>query len=117
MRNNPFSTIILTPTESQPISSNACSTSSLVNVFEGENENFGIYGFTNLNRVMEQISEGTSLKITYKGTKNLKTKYGLKDVHQVSVERWEDEETKLDEPPPFPGDEDVPPSTKEKLPF
>ena len=47
---------------------------------------FGVYGFTNLNRAMELIKLDTLCKLTYQGTKNIKTKYGLKDVHQVSVE-------------------------------
>jgi len=47
---------------------------------------FGIYGFTNLNRQMESVVVGKLCRITYKGTKNLKTKFGMKDVHQVLVE-------------------------------
>jgi hypothetical protein len=65
--------------------------------FDAEEGNFGIYGFTNLNRIMEGVSEGTDLRITYLGTKNIATKYGVKPVHQVKVEAWgEDlpEETK-----------------------
>lgn len=45
----------------------------------------GIYGFTNLDRAMESIVSGTKLRLTYLGTENVKTKYGMKDVHQVSV--------------------------------
>lgn len=47
---------------------------------------FGIYGFTNLNRVMEHIEPGAICRITYKGTENMQTKFGMKDVHQVLVE-------------------------------
>lgn len=47
---------------------------------------FGIYGFTNLNMKMENISEGLLCRVTYLGTKNMKTKFGMKDVHQVKVE-------------------------------
>lgn len=47
---------------------------------------FTIYGFTNLNRAMESVGINTFVWITYKGTQNVKTKYGMKDVHQVSVE-------------------------------
>lgn len=54
----------------------------------------GIYGFTNLNRVMEGICEGTLVRLTYLGTENLKTKFGMKDVHQVKVEI--DEEAGID---------------------
>lgn len=55
--------------------------------FRDENGNpFAIYGFTNLNRAMESISEGTLCKIVYTGTENVQTKFGMKDVHQVSVE-------------------------------
>lgn len=52
---------------------------------------FGIYGFTNLNRAMEALEEGTLVKITYQGTQNIQTKFGLKDVHQVSVQVWADD--------------------------
>lgn len=54
---------------------------------------FGIYGFTNLNRAMGAIEEGTLVKITYTGTQNVQTKFGMKDVHQVQVEVWADEST------------------------
>lgn len=47
---------------------------------------FGVYGFTMLNRVMENIPTGTDCKLTYTGTKNVKTKFGMKDVHQVRVQ-------------------------------
>ena len=47
---------------------------------------FGIYGFTNLNRVMEHIEPGMVCRVTYKGTEKVQTKFGLKDVHQVLVE-------------------------------
>jgi hypothetical protein len=51
----------------------------------------GIYGFTNLNRVMESMAIGATLQITYKGTENVKTKYGQKDVHQVDVRKWKED--------------------------
>jgi hypothetical protein len=61
--------------------------------FTGEdNLPFGIYGFTNLNRAMESLQPGTMCRITYIGTQNVKTKYGMKDVHQVSVQVWEENE-------------------------
>ena len=47
---------------------------------------FQIYGFTNLNILMESIGQGQNVRITYLGTKNLQTKFGMKDVHQVKVE-------------------------------
>ena len=47
---------------------------------------FGIYGFTMLNRAMNNVGNGKLCRITYQGTKNVKTKFGLKDVHQVLVE-------------------------------
>jgi len=56
------------------------------NFVEESGAPLGIYGFTNLNRVMEHIQEGTVCRITYKGTENVKTKFGMKDVHQVLVE-------------------------------
>lgn len=46
----------------------------------------GIYGFSNLNRIMGDIVEGTLIRLTYTGMINCKTKYGMKDVHQVKVE-------------------------------
>lgn len=47
----------------------------------------GIYGFTNLNRAMKDIPFGTLVRITYAGVqKGVKTRFGLKDVHQVVVE-------------------------------
>ena len=45
-----------------------------------------IYGFTNLNRAMETMQPGAVCRITYLGTENVQTKFGMKDVHQVSVE-------------------------------
>ena len=56
------------------------------NFVEDSGAPLGIYGFTNLNRVMEHIEEGTVCRITYQGTKNIQTKFGMKDVHQVLVE-------------------------------
>jgi len=62
--------------------------------FDGEEGAFSIYGFTNLNRGMETIKEGTLVKIQYQGTLNVPTRYGQKDVHQVSVQRWIEEKGK-----------------------
>ena len=56
------------------------------NFNDNEGAPFAIYGFTNLNRVMENMKLGVLLRITYQGTKNVKTKFGQKDVHQVLVE-------------------------------
>lgn len=50
------------------------------------NQPFSIYGFTNLNRAMENIGIGTFCYITYTGTKKVQTKFGMKDVHQVQVD-------------------------------
>src|SRR3990167_1877059 len=47
---------------------------------------FGIYGFTNLDRCMNSIAVNALCRITYQGTANVKTKFGMKDVHQVLVE-------------------------------
>ena len=65
--------------------------------FKGDTENFGIYGFTNLNRAMERVKPHTLCRITYMGTKNLQTKFGMKDVHQVKVEI--DKRSEEEEPP------------------
>lgn len=62
---------------------------------------FSIYGFTNLNRAMEAVSEGSMCKITYLGTENVKTKFGMKDVHQVRVEVETEEETTEEPKEPF----------------
>jgi hypothetical protein len=60
--------------------------------FQAEDgEEFGIYGFTNLNNQMEQVRTGEKVKVTYLGTKNMKTKFGMKDVHQVDVQKWKDD--------------------------
>lgn len=53
---------------------------------------FGIYGFTNLNRAMESLSPGTEVRVTYLGTENVQTKFGMKDVHQVRIEVHTDDE-------------------------
>ena len=59
----------------------------LIYKFRDESGNpFAMYGFTNLNRAMESIAIGTECRITYLGTQNTKTKYGMKDVHMVRVE-------------------------------
>ena len=52
---------------------------------------FGVYGFTNLNRAMESIKPGAKCRLTYQGVTNTKTKFGMKDVHQVMVEVDTDE--------------------------
>ncbi len=64
---------------------------------------FSIYGFTMLNLAMENILEGSMCRITYTGTENVKTRFGMKDDHQVRVE-VDDEFTATpeeDEPSPF----------------
>ena len=53
---------------------------------------FSIYGFTNLNRAMEGVRIGGLVRVKYLGTEKVQTKFGLKDVHQVSVEIHEVEE-------------------------
>ena len=78
--------------------------------FEVEDgDKFGVFGFTNLNYAMTNISEGDLVKLVYRGTKNVKTKFGLKDVHQVDVEVFE-----TDEPS---GMESSTPTGKDGLPF
>lgn len=58
---------------------------------EESNTMFGIYGFTMLNYAMDSVAEGQTLRITYRGTENVQTKFGMKDVHQVLVEVDEEE--------------------------
>lgn len=53
---------------------------------DDEEQPFGIYGFTNLNRALNSVKVGSLCRITYTGTLNLQTKFGMKDVHQVLVE-------------------------------
>lgn len=47
---------------------------------------FSVYGFTMLNLAMESLLPDSVCRITYLGTENVKTKFGMKDVHQVLVE-------------------------------
>jgi len=56
------------------------------NFRDDEGKHYGIYGFTNLNSSMGAIAPDMYTKIVYQGTKNVKTKFGMKDVHQVTVE-------------------------------
>lgn len=65
---------------------------------------FGVYGFTNLNRALEAISAGRLVRLTYTGTENVQTKYGMKDVHQVAVQiyREENEKTEKEQKDGFP---------------
>ncbi|MBT9170544.1 MAG: hypothetical protein DDT18_00887 [Actinobacteria bacterium] len=58
----------------------------IVYSFEDEDGIFSIYGFTNLNRAMENVKQGIEVRITYLGTENVQTRFGMKDVHQVKVE-------------------------------
>ena len=51
-----------------------------------EGQPFGIYGFSNMNRYMESIAVNSLVRVTYKGTQEVKTKYGIKPVHQVLIE-------------------------------
>lgn len=53
---------------------------------DAQDQPFGIYGFTSLNRAMANLKQGSMCRITYKGTINAKTKYGMKNVHQALVE-------------------------------
>lgn len=62
--------------------------------FDGEDGEFEVYGFSNLNRAMSSMKIGTLLRITYEGTQKGQTKYGMKDIHQVRVEKWVGEEDK-----------------------
>ena len=72
---------------------------TIYNIEAEDGAHFGVYGFTNLNRVMANIEEGQIIRITYTGTKNVETKYGKKDVHQVHVEVYEKEEGNVDDLP------------------
>lgn len=77
------------------------------NFVDEDGKNFGIYGFTNLNRAMEVVKVGDLLRVTYTGTKNVKTKFGMKDVHQVAVEIHEEESDPHDLSDVFPPPEDL----------
>ena len=61
---------------------------------------YGVYGFTALNRIMtESAVVGKLYRLTYQGTKNVKTKFGMKDVHQVLVECDDKSESASDKTP------------------
>ena len=62
---------------------------------------FSVYGFSNLNRTMESLKPETQCRLSYLGTQNVKTKYGMKDVHQVLVEVFADEEQEQAAEVPF----------------
>jgi len=69
------------------------------NLIDDDGVPYSIYGFTNLNRAMETVIQGTGVRITYKGTQKMTTNYGVKDVHQVLVEIAVEEDS--DEMPPM----------------
>ena len=50
---------------------------------EGEIE---IWGFGQLNALMNGVAENSVVRITYNGTQKMKTKYGVRDVHSATVE-------------------------------
>ncbi len=54
--------------------------------FENNGAIFGIYGFTTLNMAMQHVVIGSKCRVTYLGTKNMETKFGMKDVHICKVE-------------------------------
>lgn len=47
---------------------------------------FGVYGFTALNFRMEVIKPGSLVRVTYGGKEKKETKFGLRDVHNCTVE-------------------------------
>ncbi len=75
--------------------------------FMGNDGVFSIYGFTMLNLKMQQIATGAKCRIQYDGTKNCKTKFGMKDVHQVKVFTKKIDNTTNNQNP----------STDEEIPF
>ena len=50
--------------------------------FEGKP---GVYGFTSLNRAMESVPVGATVKIVYKGKEIIETKRGKVPMHQCQV--------------------------------
>jgi len=61
---------------------------SLVHDFQkADGSTISVYGFTSLNCKLAIIETGTLVQITYTGTENIKTKYGMKDVHQCVVKQ------------------------------
>lgn len=70
----------------------------------------GIYGFTALNRAMEQVPVGALVKIVYKGKTIVETKRGKVPMHQCQV--FVDDSTLPDDPtigvPPFDPDDEIP---------
>ena len=65
-----------------------------------EGRSFEIFGFTNLNRALQNVPPDSLVRIVYQGKERVETKFGPKDVHQVSVELYMQDE-----------------GEKEKLPF
>lgn len=47
---------------------------------------FGVYGFTSLNRAMGNAVVGMMTRIHYRGKEMAQTKYGMKEIHKAFVE-------------------------------
>ena len=47
---------------------------------------FSVYGFTNLNRALEQVPVGAEVLMTYTGKVAAQTAFGIRDVHQCTVD-------------------------------
>jgi len=77
--------------------------------FENEDETFGIYGFTNLNNAMSRVKKGLNVRVTYTGLtpEKIKTKFGMKHVHQCKVEINTDGAKIIKDDVPPPDDSDI----------
>ena len=47
---------------------------------------FSVYGFTNLNRALEQVPVGAEVLMTYTGKVAAQTAFGVREVHQCTVD-------------------------------
>jgi hypothetical protein len=76
---------------------------------------FSIYGFTNLNRAMDNVPLNSNCRIIYQGTQKVDTKYKKgQEVHQVSVEIEDSEEER---PPAIDDTRTEDEKKKDRMPF
>lgn len=61
-------------------------TSEVHDFYNGDKKSFfSFYGVSALNQKLKAVPQGSFVKITYKGKVQAKTKYGMRDVHNVIV--------------------------------
>jgi len=93
---------------------------SAVHDFQKEDgKRISVYGFTSLNNKLNLVQPGLLCQITYTGTEKIKTKYGIKDVHQCTVfvdDKKKIELSKMPEPV-ISGNGHEPVAQNDDLPF